>query len=349
MHNNKKCGEYGGRKTQKVEETEEFRPWLQVASPKRQFGQGSGWPRSKNYDPTYHGQSSGGTMGNRSWRASKLEDDGGRRRQRWVRRGATEDVAQGEEGLFINGNKFANKETEDYMRSDSKGFGSNAIEDKGQNIPSKEEEDLLGVHQNTPVTDYGNKYDAVLAEKWKQTEGEGRSMEGIMGSKTPQDNIMPKRVEQEMREVEEIAVCQSGEPKSRKEGGVYVGQWNQIKERMEWNLTEGTQEGFGNIMRVTVPSGKRGTIKTNELSKKARMKDLLVKCPKSGLHVGNKKSASKVGEKRRCHVVGQLDHSPVSSNVQPMAEGEEKSERKRFRTTDDDTFFTSMIPAETAL
>ena len=243
-------------------------------------------------------------MGNRSWRESELEDDGGRRRQRWVQQGAMEDVAQGEEGLFTNGNKFPNKETEDYRRSDFGGFDSNAIEAEGQNIPSEEEEDLLGVHQNMLVTDYGNKYDAILAGKGKQTKGEGRSMEGITGSKTPQDIIMPKRVEQDMREVEEIAAYQSGEPKSLKEGSVYVGQWNQIKERMEWNLMEGTQEGFGNIMGVTVPGGERETIKNNELYKKARMKDSLVKCSKSGLHLGNKKSTSKVGEKRRCHAVG---------------------------------------------
>jgi hypothetical protein len=256
--------------------------------------------------------------------------------------------AEGDEGLFTKVNKFSYKEIEDYDRSDSGGFDFNAIEDKGENIPSEGEENLLGVRQITPVIDYGNKNDDILAGKGKQMEGEDRSMEGILGSKTPEENNMPKRAEKDLWDVEEIVVCQSGEHKSRKEGSVYVGQWNQIKERMEWNLMEGNKEGIGNFMDVMVPGGERGNTKTNELSKKPRMKEVKAKRSKSGLHMENKKSASKVGEKR-CHAMGHPDISPVSSNVQPMAEGEEKSERKRFRATDEDTCFTNISPAETAM
>jgi hypothetical protein len=139
LHNSKKCGIYGGRKTQRAEETKEFGPWLRVPSPKRRFGQGNGQPQNKNFEPTYHGQSSGGTMGTRSWRESEQEDDGGRRRQRWVWHGAAAEEAQGDEGLFTKVIKFPYKETEDYDRSDSGGFDFNAIEDEGENIPSEGE------------------------------------------------------------------------------------------------------------------------------------------------------------------------------------------------------------------
>jgi hypothetical protein len=35
MHNNQKCGEYGGRKMQRAEKTDDYGPWLRVSSPRR--------------------------------------------------------------------------------------------------------------------------------------------------------------------------------------------------------------------------------------------------------------------------------------------------------------------------
>jgi hypothetical protein len=122
------------------------------------------------------------------------------------------------------------------------------------------------------------------------------------------------------------------------------------KLRREWNgiLWKEIRRESGTLWMSWCQVEERGNTKTNELSKKPRMKEVKAKRSKSGLHVENKKSASKVGEKR-CHAVGHPDISPVSSNVQPMAEGEEKFERKRFRATDEDTCFTNISPAETAM
>jgi hypothetical protein len=98
-----------------------------------------------------------------------------------------------------------------------------------------------------------------------------------------------------------------------------------------------------------VPSGGKGNAKTYELSKKKRLKEAHVKSCKSGIHVENKKLALKVGEKRSCHAVEQSDFNPKQSNEQPMAEGEEEIERKRFRAAEEDSCVDSMIPAETAM
>jgi hypothetical protein len=184
IHSNQKCGEYGGRKTQRTVETEEFGTWLRVASPKRRFGHGNGWPRNKNFDTMHHDQSSGETMGTRSWRKTEQGDNGGRERQGWGRHGAATEMAQGEEGLFPKGNKFPEKEGEDYGGSDSGDFDSTAIGTAGQNIMSEGEENLSGLGQNKAMSDYGKKYNNTMAGKGKQTAEENRSMEGIMGSKS---------------------------------------------------------------------------------------------------------------------------------------------------------------------
>lgn len=75
-----KCDEYGGQRVQRAEGTKEFGPWLRVASPKRRFGQGSGWLKNRNRDHTYNNHSNDNLVENHSWRGSNCEGGDGRRR-----------------------------------------------------------------------------------------------------------------------------------------------------------------------------------------------------------------------------------------------------------------------------
>ena len=288
-------------------------------------------------------------MGDQSWRDSEQEEDGGRSRQRGVRYGGAVKEAQEEKGLFTIYNKFPNMETDDCGRRDSGEFDFNVVEAEGQNIPFEGEEDSAGMLQNILVTDPVNKCGAILDVEGKQAGREDRSSEEIVGSKMPNDKILSNGAQQDLQDGEEIAKFRSGMHKSHKDVSVYVGQWNQIKEKMEWNLMEGNKEGFGHMLDVMAPGGEVRDAKTHELSKKARLGESQLKGTKNGRHVGYKKSAVKVGENRRCNAVGPADSSPMSSNGQPMAEVRENSERKRIRAVEDDIAFTSMILAETAL
>jgi hypothetical protein len=67
MHSSPKCGEYGGRRTQRAEETEEYGPWLQVSSPRRNYNQGNGWSKRREKESLYPTRSVGDQMDTRSW------------------------------------------------------------------------------------------------------------------------------------------------------------------------------------------------------------------------------------------------------------------------------------------
>jgi hypothetical protein len=77
VHSRKKCGEYGGRRAQRAEETEEFGTWLRVASPKKSFGQGPGWSTGRHGDNRFTGQTREETADNQSWRRADCEDGDG--------------------------------------------------------------------------------------------------------------------------------------------------------------------------------------------------------------------------------------------------------------------------------
>ena len=77
MHSNQTCDRYGGRKMQRAKETEDYSPWLRVASLKRKRDQERGWARNKDKELVHQHHSSGDLMDTRSWRGSVRDGDDG--------------------------------------------------------------------------------------------------------------------------------------------------------------------------------------------------------------------------------------------------------------------------------
>jgi hypothetical protein len=144
MHNSQTCGSYGGRKTQRAEETEDYGPWLRVASPKRKRDQERGWARNGDKEPMQQHHSSGYSRDTRSWRGSAGDGGGGRR---WTEGDAREGRAvktKGEDRLFGPDRDLPNLES---AESEMRDLGETKLGEgntENQHLIQEEEDETTG-------------------------------------------------------------------------------------------------------------------------------------------------------------------------------------------------------------
>jgi hypothetical protein len=134
LHDNGKCRYNSARKSQRLEEAVEYRPWLRIMSPKRCFNHGGGWHRgakqeSRETKGTHSPQRS------QSWSMEEESSDGGWRNQRDV--GAR---VQGEDGLFVHGSHLPTMETDEEGRHEMGDSRVNAGSLKGKAMKSNMKE-----------------------------------------------------------------------------------------------------------------------------------------------------------------------------------------------------------------
>ena len=65
----------------------------------------------------------------------------------------------------------------------------------------------------------------------------------------------------------------------KKSGNVYVGQWSQIKEKMEWNLMEGGVDDFCPQLEATSPiRGSLNDATPKKTNPRARLGGPIIEC-----------------------------------------------------------------------
>jgi hypothetical protein len=314
VHCSKKCGEYGGRRVQRAGGTEDFGPWLRVASPSRRTSQRPGWSKSRTRERWSDSHSNEEPMESQSWRGSDREGDAGRRKHEARDSGGTVTGNEGEKGLFSMGKKIPNLERKDSGKGVMEGSDFNVDFINNQDIPSEEEGDNEGLQQIQDFTDLGPKIDALNKAPQKEPAGGENRMDDSSGN-----NYLAK--ERIYKTGSEAGEAIKGGTEGRKSGSIYVGQWNQIKEQMEWNLMEGRKEDFCPSVDAMLPTkGARQSIKPRRTYKKAFLGSSQSKLKGSAGHVNISGPGSKMGDKKREHDDGPADSSPGSSHVQPTSD-----------------------------
>jgi hypothetical protein len=182
VHCSKKCGEYGGRRVQRAEGTEDFGPWLRVASPSRRTSQRPGWSKSRTRERWSDSHSNEEPMESQSWRGSDREGDAGRRKHEARDSGGTVTGNEGEKGLFSMGKKIPNLERKESGKGVMEGSDFNADFINNQDIPSEEEGDNEGLQQIQDFTDLGPEIVALNKAPQKEPAGGENWMDDSSGN-----------------------------------------------------------------------------------------------------------------------------------------------------------------------
>ena len=129
-----------------------------------------------------------------------------------------------------------------------------------------------------------------------------------------------------------------------------MGQWNKIKEKMEWSLTEGGIDRIYHKMGATSPTLERvRAIKLKEKFLNVPIGGLSVQCNFREIQTCGNEPRNNVGQKRRGYADGFDDIRPGSNTMQSQADREENLGRKRTRALENDTSSTEKTMAVTAM
>jgi hypothetical protein len=344
VHSSRKCGEYGGKRVQKAEETEEFGPWLRVASPKKRFGQFSGWSTGRHGNHRFSGQTDGEMADNHSWRRTDYDGGDGCSRRGNHTGGGREAGTQGEKGLFASGSKSPSTDTDEYGKGDLMGSGNHAGAFADQCIPDMDGADHAEIQQDMGVTAMGTAVSETGQERMTYLKENEQIMEDNMGPTAPAKGKALKENLARSNYGKLPAKTTVGGKEKRAAGSVYVGQWNQIKEKMEWNLMEGSKESFSPSQAATSPREEnkkytqpKGTFKRTQ--KKLRDNDS---------HVSLVGPGSLVGNKRREHANGPVFSNPGSSNLHSKSDVDEHCGWKKARASKEESSDKNKIQAAAA-
>jgi hypothetical protein len=312
-----------------------------VVSPKKRFGQGPGWSKGRYGDHRFIGQTDGETADNQSWRKAGSESG-----DRCSNHGAHTDGGmaagfQGEKGLFATGPKSPSKDLDEYGKGELEGSGIKASVGVGQYISDMEGTDQDVNQQNLAETDMGTEAVATNHRKRKAINESAQIWEEATGLTATAKEKAYETKRQSSNCGESPAKANTGGSGTRKSGGVYVGQWNQIKEQMEWNLMEGSKESF--CPSVATTSQKERDVQA--VQPKGTFKRSQQKSRGSERHVGSSGPGSKVGDKRREHADGLVDSSPGSNKLQPHSDRGAYSGWKKARASKGDTSDETQIQA----
>jgi hypothetical protein len=407
VHCSKRCGEYGGRKVQRAEGSEDFGPWLRVASPNKRTNQRAGWTKNRTRERVHADFSGEEPTESHSWRLSGRGGDAGRKSHELLAKGGTTAGNEGQKGLSTTCTKFPNLAMHDRGKGIMEGPELNDDFIADQDLPSEEEGDGEGMQLNRAVSDMEGDvagwaenhaatdmepiFAATGKEAQKDPVGEEKraAPEISAGDKVPQTDPAGKENQADTpvgldffatnkvtqtdpaggenqvegfadsmfpaKEVTHKTSVNAEENKregtnGRKSGNVYVGQWNQVKKQMEWNIMEGNKEDFCPTVDATSPmkeaiqsANPRGT------HKKANLGRTQPKVKRKAGHVNNSGPRRKIVEKKREYAAGPAAPSPGSSPMQPILEMRPNNGWKRTRTTKEESSYVEKHLAEAAV
>ncbi|KAE8022698.1 hypothetical protein FH972_008479 [Carpinus fangiana] len=208
--------------------------------------------------------------------------------------------------------------TTSYGKRDLEGPKFNVGESDNQNTPSKEEADTAKMQLNRVVTEAVYETAITGLTPRKEADGGGSRVEDSTGNIFPSKEMTHKTAIQDLEAMESNSEALKRGKESRKSGSIYVGQWNQIKEKMEWNLMEGSKEEFCLNLETKSPSMECvNDAKLRGTHKKASLGGSHSKYRGNVIHVGSNGPRIKVGAKMREHVERPNEASPRNSNEHP--------------------------------
>jgi hypothetical protein len=246
---------------------------------------------------------------------SDCDGDGGMRKGEGGASGGAAATTQGEKCLFTPKMGIPNPER-DNSGSRNQGESDFNFGDAAnlQNF-QEEEKDLSCEQQSLPTNILLSKDGANLVMEGKETVEMERCQKKILGniSYAIKERTKDTRNNDDDMETNQSATKRGSDPK--KPGSVYVGQWNQIKERMEWNLMEGGMDEIHQNLEATSPILGGMKVKHKGTYKKTPAGSR-IKCNLGEAQVSTSGPMNKVGEKRKGAVDGSAATNPGSSTWQ---------------------------------
>jgi hypothetical protein len=233
VHNKQSCGGFGGQKMQRAKKTDDYGPCLQVASPRRTPGHSSNWLKSHDKKRMYPSHSSGDSMDSCSWRGTELYKINGKGQIEGGEWGRASVRTQGVDCHSMPDNIPPNPEGSNSKKRDLREPHINAGDSNSQHSILEEEKNIVVMKKNLQDTDLrfvANK--KFLREGKEAIVGESFQKE-FTGFKLSANKNLNAEFQQGHGCPEPNKGAKKGGKYPKKSGEVYVGQWSQIKEKME--------------------------------------------------------------------------------------------------------------------
>jgi hypothetical protein len=181
---------------------------------------------------------------------------------------------KGENRLFGPDRDLPNLES---AESEMRDLGETKIGEgntENQHLIQEEEDETTGEQQNPSFPVLADEKDADTSMKGKNVVVGERFVEEIMGKQSLAGKNGFGKKSQKEEDLGAFMAAAKGRKNPPKSGSVYVGQWNKIKEKMEWSLTEGGIDGICHNVGATSP--------ILESMEAAKSKEKLSKYPDGG-------------------------------------------------------------------